>query len=134
LFVYRTQRGAKNRSATRSVQGQTSIKRYFCSPSFSCVSLDRFERKSVSTLSIFCLRVRVKLLEAIYLSAGRFSYKRNWRLHWGDSLKSKFIVLIFNSLTLFYPLIVSDLVHSSFDWFHELIGSLPHHTQHSCRV
>jgi hypothetical protein len=56
------------------MQGQTSIKRYFCSPSFSCVGLDRFERKSVSTLSILCLRVRVKLLEVIYLSAGRFSY------------------------------------------------------------
>jgi hypothetical protein len=74
LFVYRTQRGAKDWSSTRSVQGQTSIKRYFYSPSFSCISLYRFERKSVSTLSIFCLRVRVKLFEAIYLSAGRFSY------------------------------------------------------------
>ena len=38
------------------------------------LGLDRFERKSVSTLSIFYLRVRVKLFEAIYLSAGRFSY------------------------------------------------------------
>jgi hypothetical protein len=134
LFFYRTQRGAKDRSSTRSVQGKTSIKRYFYSPSLSCVSLYRFEMNSVSTLSIFCLRVRVKLLEAIYLSAGRFYYNRNWRLRWGDSLKSKLLVLIFSSLTLFYPLIVSDLVHSSFDWFHDLIGFLLHHTQHSCRV
>jgi hypothetical protein len=77
LFVRRTQRGAKDWSATRSVQGKTSIKRYLCHPSFSCVSLDIFERKSVSTLSIFCLRVRVKLFEAIYLSAGRFSYNKH---------------------------------------------------------
>jgi hypothetical protein len=66
------------------VQGQTLIKRYFCYIPFSCVSLDRFERKSVSTLRIFCLRVRVKLFEAIYLSAGRFSYNRRkgqgWRV------------------------------------------------------
>jgi hypothetical protein len=133
LFVYKTQRGAKDRSATQSVQGQTSIKRYLCYPSFSCVSLDRFERNSMSTLIIFCLRVKVKLFEVIHLSAGRFSYNRNWRLHWGDSLKSKFLVFDFSSLTLFYPLIVSDLVHSSFDWFHELIGSLTHHTQPSCQ-
>jgi hypothetical protein len=32
----------------------------------------------VSTLSIFCLRVRVKLFEAIYLSAGRFSYNKEY--------------------------------------------------------
>lgn len=74
MFVCRTQRGAKDWSATRSVQGQMSIIRYFCHPSLSCVSLYRFERKSVSTLSIFCLRVRVKLFEAIYQSVGRFSY------------------------------------------------------------
>jgi hypothetical protein len=78
LFVCRTQRGAKDWSATQSVQGQTSIKRYFCYPSFSCVSLYRFERKSMSTLSIFCLRVRVKLFEVIYLSIGRFSYNREF--------------------------------------------------------
>jgi hypothetical protein len=77
LFVCRTQRGAKDWSETQSMQGQTSIKRYFYYPSFSYVSLDRFERKSVSTLSIFCLRVRVKLFEAIYLSAGRFSYNND---------------------------------------------------------
>jgi hypothetical protein len=31
----------------------------------------------MSTLSIFCLRVRVKLFEVIHLSAGRFSYNNN---------------------------------------------------------
>jgi hypothetical protein len=55
--VRRIQREAKDRSATRSVQGQTLIKRYFYHPSFPCVSLDRFERNSVSTLSIFCLEL-----------------------------------------------------------------------------
>jgi hypothetical protein len=59
-FVHKAQRGEKGWSATRSVQGQTSIKRYSCYPSVSCISLDRFERKSVSTLSIFLSRVKVK--------------------------------------------------------------------------
>jgi hypothetical protein len=54
-----------------------SIKRYFYSPSFSCVGLYIFERKLVSTLIIFCLRVKVKLFEVIHLSAGRFSYNKD---------------------------------------------------------
>jgi hypothetical protein len=57
-FVHRTQRGAKDWSATQERAGTNVDKRYFCHPSFSCVSLDGFERKSVSMLSIFCLELR----------------------------------------------------------------------------
>jgi hypothetical protein len=87
-FVHRPQRGAKDWSATRSVQGQTSIKRYFCYPSFSCISLDRFERKSVSMLSTFLSRVKVKLLEVdlpvrreIFLQQSKWNNSKTPGLH-----------------------------------------------------
>jgi hypothetical protein len=50
----------------------------------------------VSTLSIFCLRVRVKLFEAIYLSAGRFSYNTDnaaeKEKHQKDRIRAKRII------------------------------------------
>jgi hypothetical protein len=36
--VHRIQQEAKDRSATRSVQGQMLINKYFCHPSFPCVT------------------------------------------------------------------------------------------------
>jgi hypothetical protein len=57
-FVHRIQREEKGLERNSERAGTNIDKRYFYHPSFSCISLDGFERKSVSMLSIFCLELR----------------------------------------------------------------------------
>jgi hypothetical protein len=55
--------------------GTNVDKRYLFSPSSSCISLYRSERKSLSMLSVFCLKsYDSSSQEEIYLSVGRFSF------------------------------------------------------------